>query len=364
MKMRNLIVCFLLGLLSVSCIQDEALNAEADILTCKVSGDILKTEPEIDNESVTLTVKSGVDIKHLAPEFTITPGATIVPASGTVADFTIPQQYTVTSEDGKWSKTYVVRCLVSGISTDYHFEHVTMEPKYGRYQIFYDYLANGDSVVWASGNGGFSLTGVAKDPLDFPTMQDENGYKGKCAKLVTRSTGSFGAGFGMPIASGNLFIGTFDLLSAIPDARKATRLGRVFDHVPTSISGYYKYKAGPKYMRDGKEIAGMKDQCDIYAIFFETDENVKYLDGFNGLTSPNLISVARVSGLQETDEWTHFYIPFVAKPGKLIDKEKLANGGYKLAMVFASSLKGDVFEGAEESTLWIDEIEIAHADNN
>ena len=75
------------------------------------------------------------------------------------------------------------------------------------------------------------LTNNKLEPLDFPTMQDDNGYVGKCAKLVTRSTGSFGSGFGMPIAAGNLFIGTFDLLNAIPDARKGTRLGRPFDHV-------------------------------------------------------------------------------------------------------------------------------------
>ena len=362
--MRNLILCFLIGLFTVSCIKDEALNAEADILTCVVPGDVLKTDPEIDNESVTLTVKSGVDITSLAPQFTITEGAKISPASGTALDFTTPQHYTVTSEDGKWSKTYKVRCLVSGVTTDYGFEHITMEPKGGRYQIFYDYTENGDSVVWASGNGGFALTGVAKNPLDYPTMQDNEGYRGKCAKLVTRSTGSFGSMLGMPIASGNLFIGTFDLMSALDDGRKATHLGRVFDRVPTSVSGYYKYKAGPSYKKNGKEVPGMKDQCDIYALFFETDENVKYLDGFNGLTSPNLISVARVSDLPETDEWSRFYIPFVAKPGKVVDKEKLEKGGYKLAIVFASSLKGDVFEGAEGSTLWIDEVEITHAGDN
>ena len=104
-------------------------------------------------------------------------------------------------------------------------------------------------------------------------MQDDNGYVGKCAKLVTRSTGSFGSGFGMPIAAGNLFIGTFDLLNAIPDARKGTRLGRPFDHVPTYLSGYYKYKAGESYKVNGEEVKGKKDQCDIYAIFYETDEN-------------------------------------------------------------------------------------------
>ena len=115
---------------------------------------------------------------------------------------------------------------------------------------------------------------------------------------------------------------------------------------------------------NGEEVKGKKDQCDIYAIFYETDENVKYLDGFNGLTSPNLISVARISDQKETDEWMRFYIPFVAKPGKVIDKVKLAKGGYQLSIVFSSSLKGDVFEGAEGSTLWIDEVEIIQSGEN
>lgn len=128
------------------------------------NGDILKTEPEIDNESVTLTVKSDADITNLAPVFTLTPGATIKPASGTAFDFTTPRTYTVTSEDGHWTKTYTVRCIVSGVSTEYHFEHITMEPKNERYQIFYDFTSNGDSVTWASGNAGFGLTGVPKTP--------------------------------------------------------------------------------------------------------------------------------------------------------------------------------------------------------
>ena len=364
MTLRNLLFCFFMVMISVSCIREEAPNAEADILSCTVDGDILKAEPEIDNESVTLTVKSDADITNLAPVFTLTPGATITPASGSAFDFTTPRTYTVTSEDGHWTKTYTVRCIVSGVSTEYHFEHITMEQKNGRYQIFYDFTSNGDSVTWASGNAGFALTNNKLEPLDFPTMQDDNGYVGKCAKLVTRSTGSFGSGFGMPIAAGNLFIGTFDLLNAIPDARKGTRLGRPFDHVPTYLSGYYKYKAGESYKVNGEEVKGKKDQCDIYAIFYETDENVKYLDGFNGLTSPNLISVARISDQKETDEWMRFYIPFVAKPGKVIDKDKLAKGGYQLSIVFSSSLKGDVFEGAEGSTLWIDEVEIIQSGEN
>ena len=75
MTLRNLLFCFFMVMISVSCIREEAPNAEADILSCTVDGDILKAEPEIDNESVTLTVKSDADITNLAPVFTLTPGA-------------------------------------------------------------------------------------------------------------------------------------------------------------------------------------------------------------------------------------------------------------------------------------------------
>ena len=48
-RVTYFIVCLLLGITLVSCIRDEALNAEADILTCTVPGDILKRDPIIEN---------------------------------------------------------------------------------------------------------------------------------------------------------------------------------------------------------------------------------------------------------------------------------------------------------------------------
>lgn len=107
-RVTYFIVCLLLGITLVSCIRDEALNAEADILTCTVPGDILKRDPIIENNKVVLMVTADADLTHQAPEFTLTPGATISPASGTERDFTTPQFYTVTSEDGNWKKEYQV----------------------------------------------------------------------------------------------------------------------------------------------------------------------------------------------------------------------------------------------------------------
>ena len=215
-------------------------------------------------------------------------------------------------------------------------------------------------MEWASGNAGYAMTGVAKTADDYPTFQITDGKAGKCLSLVTRSTGFFGQIAGMPIAAGNLFIGSFDVSNAMSNPLKATKFGLPFRHVPTYLAGYYKYKAGDQFTEGGKPVNGKRDICDIYAIMYETSESVPTLDGTNAFTSPNLISTARINNAKETNEWTYFKLPFTTLPGKFIDKEKLMDGKYNIAIVFTSSLEGDHFNGAIGSTLLIDEAELIY----
>ena len=371
MRTTYLITWLLLSITLMSCIRDEAPNAEADILTCVVPADILKRDPVIENNKVTLMVKADIDLAHQSPEFTLTPGATISPASGTERDFTSPQYYTVTSEDGNWKKEYQVSYIIAGISTEYHFEDVDSVVKTNyTYDVFYDLdEATGNRINWASGNAGFALTGMGSDRTSFPTNSTIHIKVGKGVKLETKETGSFGEGFGMPIAAGNLFMGTFDVLSALTNALKATRLGMPFEHVPTYLKGYYKYKAGEVFQENGEPVKNKKDTWDVYAIFYEVTDKVRYLDGTiveGNYTHPNLVSVALLDDKdrKETDEWTEFYIPFVMKSGKVIDREKLKSGGYNVSIVFSSSKEGNYFRGAPGSTLYIDEVELIYAADN
>ncbi|MDR2913705.1 MAG: PCMD domain-containing protein [Tannerella sp.] len=344
-------------LLLTSCIKDEAPNAEADITECIVDNSILKRDPIIQNDKVTLLVKGNPDLSRQAPEFTLTAGATIEPESGTMRNFTTPQTYTVTSEDRQWKKTYTVSFIVDEISTIFHFED-TIVGTSKKYYIFAEKLNGAVTMEWASGNAGFSLTGAASTPDDFPTTQYNDGYIGKCACLTTRSTGSFGATFGMPLAAGNLFIGTFNVGSALSNALKATQFGLPFYNIPVSFSGHYKYKAGDSYYENGSIIENKKDKCHFYAVLYETDDVTKTLDGTNVLTHPNIISAAVIGNQTESDEWIRFDIPFVYRDGKSIDREKLKNGKYNLAVVFTSSIDGARFKGATGSRLLIDEVEI------
>ena len=242
----------------------------------------------------------------------------------------------------------------------------------GKYQIFYETDAAGAEILtWASGNPGFALTGAGNGYADYPTYQSGIGYRNKCLALTTRKTGSFGAMMNMPIAAGNLFLGTFDVLNALKDPLTATRFGMPFDYVPTSLRGYYKYRSGVMfYELDAaasdklKPVPDRKDRFNIYAVFYESTDDMKTLDGTNALSeeNPNVLAVAQIAQDEavETDEWTPFRIEFVFREGKSVDAAKLAEGRYSLAVVFTSSLYGDRFEGAPGSTLCVDEVTLEY----
>lgn len=373
MKLHALAVGLLFaGLAAVSCIKDEAPNSEADIESCTLSGDVLNRDPVIENDKVTLHLKKGTDLTALSPEFTLTPGATIVPASGTMRDFSSPQTYEVTSEDGRWKKQYRVEATTSGITTTvFRFENVRMNDS-GKYQIFYETNDSGAEILtWASGNPGFALTGAGSNYADYPTYQSGIGYKNKCLALTTRTTGSFGAMMNMPIAAGNLFLGTFDVVNALKDPLTATKFGMPFDYIPTVLRGYYKYRAGATFYELDKSasdklkpVPGRQDRFNIYAVFYESTEEMKTLDGTNALSedNPNVLALAQIaeSEARETDTWTPFELEFVFRPGKSVDTEKLAEGRYSLAIVFTSSLNGDTFSGAPGSTLCVDEVTLEY----
>lgn len=360
------------ALAATSCIKEEAPNAEADIESCTLAGDVLNRDPIIENDRITLILKKGTDLTALAPEFTLTPGATILPASGSTRDFTTPQSYEVTSEDGRWKKRYRVEATTSGMTTGtFRFENARMDSN-GKYQIFYETDAAGAEILtWASGNPGFALTGAGDDCTDYPTYQSGTGYRNKCLALTTRRTGSFGAMMNMPIAAGNLFLGTFDVVNALKDPLTATRFGIPFEHVPSHLRGYYQYRSGETFYELDrsasdklKPVPGRKDRFDIYAVFFESTDDRKHLDGTNALSeeNPNILAVARIAPEKavECDAWSPFEIDFVFREGKQPDPAKLAAGKYSLAIVFTSSFCGDRFEGAPGSTLRVDEVTLEY----
>ncbi|MEL5892774.1 PCMD domain-containing protein [Bacteroides sp. GD17] len=373
MRLNKLFILYsLFGILVTSCIKDEAPNAEADITGISFQDDILANSyidlnPSYDEVlnayPVRINVKEGTDLTALSPIFELTPGATIDPASGSSQDFTNPVRYTVTSEDKSWKRVYAVSVReqkASNIPTTFHFEKVRLIK--GKYQQFYEEL-NDDELTWASGNEGFNFAMGSAATDEYPTVQYADGKVGKCVKLETKLTGSLGEMVKMPIAAGNLFIGSFNMLNAISNPLGATRFGTPFYNKPQRLTGYYKYKAGEQFYENGG-YTSRKDMFNIYAIFYEVTKDVDMLDGTlpnNNYGHPNMVALALVSDPHETDKWEYFDIPFdYERYGKKIDEDKLASGGYKISIIFASSKDGATFEGAPGSTLLIDEVELIY----
>lgn len=377
-----------------ACIQSEPLNAEADITACTILN--ADGEPEtnikgniiINNAQVLAQANPKIDLANLALQVTLTEGATISPDPSRVQDYSQTRKFTVTFQDGNWQKEYSVIIDTFDLPLQYDFEYYELNET-GKYQVFFEETqgtALFKQYIWASGNSGFALTGVGRNPQDYPTVSIENGLDGSRAiKLETKSTGQFGETVKMPIAAGNLFLGSFDVNNAVQKPLKATQFGLPFGKKTLKFKGYYKYTPGsqPFKAKDKNGIAipisGQEDEGDIYAVLYESAGlDSKALDGNNVLTSKNIVALARVD-VKKTDQYIEFEVPFkygerevISWPGFIdrdpsddgrgdyltFSKEKMKNYEYNLAVVFTSSKYGAYFAGSVGSILCVDKVEI------
>ena len=374
MKIKSVIAGIMLCLAVTSCIQNEALNVEAAIDGCSGS-DIQQCLIDSNEFTVQLYASRAADPSKININFNLPAGASIVPVQRFTEDGINtynfkdenPRLFKVTSEDGAFSAIYTIRLWQTEMPFTYDFETLSSDNPYHKFTE--DNPSSGTIIrrlELASGNPGFELTKMAKAPDGYPTVQVNGGVDGgKCVKLETKDTGSFGSMVKMYIAAGNLFIGSFEVGQALSgNAMKATHFGFPFFYYPLRLEGWYKYKAGPTFSSKGKPVEGRKDECDIYGVLYETDDNVQFLDGSTSLNSPNIVALARnIKELPETDIWKQFNFKFEPQNGKSIDPDKLGKGIYKLAIVFSSSVDGAKFEGAVGSTLYIDKVTIAHTSN-
>ncbi|MDR0196165.1 MAG: PCMD domain-containing protein [Myroides sp.] len=362
--MRQYIKALLLltPMVLTSCIKDEELDTNADILEAYIPSEYLKTDPIITNTSIEFKVKANIDLEKQTPFFIISPNATMDPPNGTTRNYTNSQEVTITAQDNRWKKTYIVSFTSDELSTLYTFNNAELTNK-DRYYRFYEVGSNGDKIYdWDSGNEGYSTVAGSTPPDGYPTTITPGRRGGFAVKMQTVYTSKSGQLTGNPIAAGNLFLGTFKL--NIFNTLKSTRFGLPYTgEMPTSLRGTFKYTAG-KVVTDSdfKEVPGAKDSFDIYAILFETQKKDNFQYGDHAFKDPRNVAIARVDEKDrvETNLWTEFDVPFKLLPGKTYDPQK----DYVLAIVMTSSIDGAEFKGAIGSTLLVDEIELVYEKEN
>lgn len=382
MKSNKFFILLFSAFIMSSCFKDEAPNAECDITRAWVHTDdwssLFFNEADTtrtvlySDKKIYFYIKPDADVTALAPQFEITEGATISPANGSVQDFSNgPVKYIVTSEDGQWTREYLVNFAFPKIPTYYSFDEsgeIYNDPNLGaRYNRWYEKCESGiDSYhsieVFANANAGFALSNTKTAVEDYPSVVDM-GYAGKGVRLTTCSTGPWGLLVRRPLAAGNFFIGEFDVEQALDNTLHTSRMGRVFDRKPYKVEGYYKYKAGKEFWKyvKGKveKHPEIKDRAAIYAVFYrnrDAEGKEVMLFGEDSKTNPNIVAIAELTDIPETDSWTHFEMTFNWKAD--VDWTLLRNQGYNLTVVFSSSTDGAYYEGAPGSTLCIDDVRI------
>lgn len=387
---KKLFALFLACMAFTSCIQEEPLNSECDIEACRVvmddplavfyaESDAVKSVSSVDSV-ITFFIRKTISreqLKAMVISLQITPGATIVPEAGSVQDFSGKgTYYTVTSENGRWSRTYLVRFLPKdSLNPKFGFEDVELEPNKQKYYQWFAFDNNGvRQDLWATGNSGFALSKSSAKPMEYPTIPwddvvttDMNGQPTmsvKSVKLETCDTGGFGAMVNMRLAAGNLFLGTFDTANALVDAMAATRFGVPVNRFPLRLRGYYKFKPGERFQDRAGKTVDRVDAPDAYAVLYrntDKDGNSVILKGDDVLTHANIVALARVekflhTGVEPGDPWKYFDLELQYKEDK--NYELAEYYGYNLTVVFSSSVKGAEFEGAVGSVLLVDEAEI------
>lgn len=377
-QMKQWIMGLLLvtGVILAGCIKDEELNAEADIETAWLSVDdagavfysagdslveVLSSESEI-----CFRVREGVDLTALAPQFTLTEGATVSPASGSVHDFSEGSvEYVVTSESGAWSRTYSVSVRERQRTVDevevFEFEDFALESSKEQYYVWSDLLADGWELGnWASGNAGYAISMSSAAADAYPTVPLKDGVNGYGVCLTTLSTGPLGKLVGKSIAAGNLYLGKFDTQKALTQTLQATIFGLPVEKAPERLEGWYKYERGATFQdAQSQTVADRLDEGNIYGVLFlNTDSagNSFLLHGDDVKSSGQIVAIADFVVEEETDEWTYFAVDFNYLSE--VDEERLEEYGYSFTLVATSSIEGASFEGAIGSTLMIDAITV------
>ena len=319
----------------------------------------ITSQPVINaDNTITFSVADTTTTEHLQtlqPVVEVSAGATYT-ASG--SDYMTGVTYTVVSENGHNIATYTVRIASRINSLKYTFDEWTEQTvssilgggSFTRYEPVEEGLAScnaGGSLLVTFGYGG-----------GFPVVKD-SGYESEaCAKMITLNT--IGAGFGMApaITTGSVFTGTFEVDAN--DQLNSTSFGIAYDKKPISMKGVYKYQAGTNYIDgSGDNVltnTGDADQGSIIGVLYEATDaegNEVILNGHNIGSSEYHVAVATFY-CSDQAEWTEFNVNFEMLEGKTYDPSKT----YKLALVCSSSKDGNLFKGAENSTLWVDNLEV------
>lgn len=325
-----------------------------------IEGDAIFNEAD---KKITLLVKDGAnlaDLKNVVVEFKISDKATAKPVSGDKIDLTSGSaSITVTAEDGVMQSEYTIIC-VSTAKLVYDMEKWFVEKKGLTGKPLFSAPEG-----WTSSNHGVYMLKELLGLTDkYSITQSAEAHTGNsAAKIETLDTK--GNGMIPKVTTGSLFTGTFKTDMGQP--LKSTKFGIPFSKQPLRMKGFYKYTAGPLFLRSTAEKPDQvteepetKDMFSINAVLYEIESDTdEYLTGLDVNTSNRRVAEAKFSnGASEGNKYHEFNVAFEFVNGKTYDAKKK----YRIALIASSSKDGDTYSGAPGSILFLDDLELIVAE--
>ena len=220
-----------------------------------------------------------------------------------------------------------------------------------------NYTAN----YWDSGNHGSTLMGGIENNLTTSNTDiKHSGISSACLQTkfvgITSSLGK--------LAAGNIFIGKF--LGRVGVSDGATGFGRPFTDTPKSVKLWVKYIPGSKTHRGSGRLMEGHDEGQIFIAL--TDET---MDEYNNEKWPFVVNTGTKKYFDKNDSRVIAYgekIFTEATNGEELIQIEIPIEYYRndrpsnIIFVASSSRYGDYFEGYDDSTMWLDDIELIYED--
>ncbi len=350
MDMRKYKIMWLVMLvLPVGCIEEDYFGKSSfnKMLSFSLPQQIDATVIDHDKREIYLTVSDEADVTAMVPAVLVVSNfAKVTPGKEQIMDFSKPVVYTVTAESGT-SVDYTVFVKLS--SPEIQLPNSSFDQWYITKGGYQQIGVDADDKVWCTGNEGVVTMGSANA---LPLLVDNE----TVAQLTTLQLGSLAQLVGQGIAAGSLFTGTFKLNLSNP--AESPQFGTPFVARPKSFSVEFRYRPGDELMNGkGKVIPG-KDSVEI-AVWLEDRSSEPW----------KRVATAWYRSEEATPEWSVLQLPL--QYGQLpspkyfeIPAKGVWGSGTEtpthLTVVFSSSARGALFEGAPGSELLVNDFKLVY----
>ncbi len=343
MKLGHKFYIIFLAVFITSCVDESHFGkSERNFITAfSVPGQI--GQSIFEDYNIYVAVDPEYDLSNVYPHVEISNYAQLSPNTSDGLNFNTPVEFSVTSESGS---VKVYKVWLYKTTPEIQLSNSDFQDWYSTKSSNKQYMQIGSSAtdtIWATSNAG-SVSIASANVLPVVTGLDT------IAELNTINTGRLAQLIGQGIAAGSLFTGTFKLNLTNPVA--SARMGTPFVGRPKSFSVDYKYTPGATMMNGKGATLTSKDSLDIYLLLEDRSS-----------TPIKRIATAWYRSGNTQEDFTELKLNLTYGPissPQYYERPKTGSewgtGNEKpthITVVFSSSARGDLFEGAPGSKLTI-----------